>query len=227
MYFSQSTKRVHSALIHLTRIPQLVANLSDLSADLIDSVGSGWSEVWSAWQFSSIYAVTDSDYVDLREFARQIQNRPNLNSAIRDDAEALEASVDAAVLLEREYPDLNESGGISIYSPWNHDDFDSLAYAPLDFAETDWPSFISIFTRTYLGDYAATLYITSNIQGAKVFLNGVDTGYETNAVVEGVYPRMYALRLVKAGYQHDPDPRIITVGPRENLYVHVPLYPSP
>jgi hypothetical protein len=222
------TKRVHSALIHLARIPQLADDLSKLSTDLIDSVGSYWSEVWDAWQLSSIEIIqADSGYVDLREFARQIQSRPHLNSVIVDDAQSLEISASDAVRLEKEYPTYSITGGISIHLPWNHDDFDSTSYAPLHLTETDWHAFISVFIQSFSTDYAGALYISSSPTGAKVFLDGVDTGYETNALIEGLYPRMYAIRLVKPGYQHDPDPFITTIYPRRTSLVDILLHPSP
>ena len=81
-------KRFHSVLIHLPKISQLATDISNLGKNLIDSTGSYWNEVWDAWGWSHTYKYCDSALVDLREFARQIQSQPNLNSAIKKNGGA-------------------------------------------------------------------------------------------------------------------------------------------
>jgi len=195
------TKCFHSVLIHLPKISEVATDVSNLGRNMIDSTGSYWSEVWDAWDMSHIYTTLDSPFVDLREFAQQIQIQPNLDSVIKNDAKALEISFNAAVLMQFNYPRYNEIGGISIHLPWNQDDFDSISYAQLDFSETDWHSFISVFIPNYSDSYAGILDIISVPDGAKVFLNGVDTGYKTNVIIRGLFPGLYDLRLVKSGCQ--------------------------
>ncbi len=193
-------KPVHSVLIHLPKISEVATDVSNLGKDLIDSTGSYWSEVWDAWKASHVYDNLDSAVVDLREFAWQIQSQPNLNSATKNDAEALETSVNDAVLEQFKYPNYSNLGGISIYLPWNQDDFDSTTYAQLDFYETDWHSFISTLIQSFSDNYAGALYITSNPTGARVFLNGVDTKDTTNVVIGRLLPGDYTIKLVKSGY---------------------------
>jgi len=70
-------KPVHSALIHLPKLPKVATDISNLGRNLIDSTGSYWTEVWEAWDMSHIYDNVDSVFVDLREFARKLQSQPD------------------------------------------------------------------------------------------------------------------------------------------------------
>ncbi len=220
------TKSVNSVLIHLPKIAQLGTRVTNLSTDLIYSAGSHWDEVWKAWEPSRVPLLTDSVYCDLREFARNIQDQPNLNSTIKADAQAVEAAVDDAVLLEKEHPDYGATGGISIHFPWDQDHFDSVAYAPLDFTQTGWDTFLSVFIQSYFSDYAGRLSIKSTPTGAAIYLDDVYTGDTTNAVVEPVFPGLHKVRVVKEGY-HDyvwPQVRVL---PRQTHYLEVTLTPKP
>jgi len=196
-------RRFQSVLIHLARIPQLATHVSNLGRNLIDSTGSYWTEVWDAWRGSDIFYDSDSSFVDLREFARQLKSQPNLNTTIKNDAEKVETSVSGdygAVLAKFMYPpDYKIPSGISIHFPWNQELFDSTSYVQLDFSETNWYSFISIFIQRYSDSYAGILDIKSIPTGAKVFLNEVYTGYETDAIIRGLIPGGYDVRLVKTG----------------------------
>jgi hypothetical protein len=170
---------------------------------LIDSTGSHWNEVWDVWKVSHSYDDCDSASVHLREFAWKIHDQSNLNSAIKDAAKVLATSIDDALLAEFMYPPYHEYtnlGGISIHFPWNQDLFDSTSYAQLDFVTTNWHSFISTFIQSFSSNCAGTLNITSTPTGAKVFLNDVYTGYKTNAIISGILPGSYTLRLSKEGY---------------------------
>jgi hypothetical protein len=195
------TERVHSVLIHLPKISKLSTDVSNLGKNMIDSTGSYWTEVWAAWDNSHIYDYIDSTLIDLREFARQIQTKPNLNSSIKAYADAVETSVNDAVLEQHKFPNYDLIGGISICFPWNQDHWDSTSYDQLDFSETNWDDFISVSIQTFWGNYGGTLNITSNPTGANVFLNGVDTGYKTDAIIGGLLPGLCQLKLTKTGYQ--------------------------
>ncbi|MCK4403986.1 MAG: PEGA domain-containing protein [candidate division Zixibacteria bacterium] len=220
-------KYVHSVLIHLPKISKVATDVSNLGRNLIDSTGSYWTEVWDAWEASHIYYQCDSAFVDLREFARQIQTKPNLNSATQNAAQALEISVNAAVLAEYKFPNFSKLSGISIYLPWNQDLFDSPTYTQLDFLATDWHSFISAFIQSFSDSYAGTLHITSTPTEAKVFLNGADTGFETNAIIGGLLPGDYALKLVKTGYYQQVDPMNITISAQKTMSLHIDLIEIP
>ncbi len=224
-----ATKKFDATLINLARIPQLAENISNFSRDAIDSAGAYWGEIWDSWEPSQTNKFADSEYVDLRELAQQIQDQSNLNSVIKDDAAAIETAFEGnnrAVLLQLQYPSHGSSGGLSISLPWNHEDFDSVDYASLDLATTNWPEFVSVFTQTYLGNYAGALTVTSNITGARIFLDGVDTGHETPATIGGLYPRLCYLHLDKPGYcHHSTDPLVVTIFPRQTVSRYVTLDP--
>ncbi len=196
-------KHFQSVLLDLTIISEVATDISNLGRDMIDSAGSYWNEIWDAWAGSHTYKECDSVYVHLREFARQIQTQPNLDSTIRNDAQDLVTSINEAVKVEFMHPSYphRELGGISIYLPWNQNYFDSAGYAQLDFVATGWQDFISTFLRSFPDSYAGILNVISKPTGARVYLNGVDTGYETNAIIGGLLPGPYELKLVKTGYQ--------------------------
>lgn len=221
------TKHVHSALVNLANISQVATGVSNLGRELRDSTGSFWNEVWDAWDESSKWDQMDSAFIHLRRFANQIQNQPNLSTSIKNYANSLVASINDAVPVEFIYPtDLGPgAGGISIYLPWSQDRYDSVSYVQLDFSETGWHSFISTFIQSFSGSFAGALDIASNPPGARVFLNSVDTGYETDVVIEDLLPGNYELRLVKSGYQ-DYD-RIVQVFARQTTILRPTLQPAP
>jgi hypothetical protein len=215
-------KNFQSVLFHLTKISQLATDVSSLSRDLIDSTGAFWADVWDAWNASDFPYDCDSAIVDLREFARKIQEKTNLNPVIINDAQAVETSVEAVVLTQYNYLEYSRFSGVSIHLPWNYERFDSTDYVQLDFSETDWYSFVSIFLQSFSDNYAATLEIQSDPTGARIFLNGVDTGYETNTVITGLFPGLYNIKFVKSGCQ-DMVESGVQVNPREFISVFVHL----
>lgn len=219
-------KRVHSVLIHLRKMAQVAADASDLGEDLVDGAGVFWSDVWDAWGASHNYDELDSTVVDLREFAREIQAKTNLNLLIRSDAEDLEDHVNEAVLAQFMHPEWISIGGLSIHLPWNQIDFDSLNYAQLDFSSTGWPGFISVFLQFFSQDYAGALDVITVPPGAEIFLNEIDTGHETNALITGLLPGKYTVRLVKSGYQ-DAILWNVLVRARQTTPIIVHLIPAP
>ena len=194
-----TVKRVHSVLIYLRKMAQVAADASDLGEDLVEGAGAFWSEVWDAWDVSHNYLELDSTVVDLREFAREIQTKTDLNLLIRADAEDLDSSVNEAVLAQFMHPEWISIGGLSIHLPWNQIDFDSLDYAQLDFSSTGWPRFLSTFIQTFSSSYGGILDVGSEPSGASVYLDGVDTGHKTHAIIRGLFPKLYELRLAKSG----------------------------
>ncbi|MGB2989576.1 MAG: PEGA domain-containing protein, partial [Candidatus Zixiibacteriota bacterium] len=218
-------KRVHSVLIHLRKMAQVAQDASDLGEALVSGAGAFWSDVWDAWYASHNYDELDSTVVDLRQLAREIQTKTNLNLLIRSDAEDLEASVNEAVLAQFMHPEQDLIGGLSIHLPWNQIGFDSLNYAQLDFSSTGWPGFISVFLQFFSQDYAGALNVITVPPGAEIFLNEVDTGRETDALITGLLPGKYTVKLVKSGYQDVI--RNVDVLPRQTTTVLVFLFPSP
>jgi hypothetical protein len=219
-------KHVHSALIDLSGMAQVAQDASDLGEALVSGAGAFWGDVWDAWSASHNYEELDSATVDLRKFAVQIQGKTNLNLIIRSDAEDLDASIHQAVVAQHMHPQWYSIGGLSIHFPWNQADFDSLDYAWLDLAETDWDSFLSTFIQSFSGNYSASLQISSSPTGAKVFLNEVDTGYETNALITNILPGSYTIRLTKTGYKDVFQGNVILV-PGQTYLFHAILVPSP
>ena len=219
-------KRVHSALIGLSGMAQVAQDASDLGEALVSGAGAFWGDVWDAWAASHVYDELDSATVDLRNFARQIKANTNLNLIIRSDAEDLDASIHEAVVAQHMHPQWYSIGGLSVHFPWNQADFDSLDYAQLDFAQTEWDSFISIFIQSFSSDFAGTLDITSTPIGARVYLDGVYTGYETHAVIGGILPGKHEIKLTKEGYL-DYVYSDLEIKPRVTTYHWGKLQPTP
>ena len=219
-------KRVHSVLIHLRKMAQVAADASDLGEGLVGGAGAFWNDVWDAWYASHNYDELDSTVVDLRQLAREIQTKTNLNLLIRSDAEDLDSSVNEAVLAQFMHPEQDLIGGLSIHFPWDQTDFDSLDYVQLDFSTTNWHSFLSTFIQSFSSDFAGTLDISSTPTGARVYLDGVYTGYETNAVISGILPGKYVVKLTKEGYLDHVSPGF-EIKPRVMTYHWAKLYPAP
>jgi hypothetical protein len=214
-------KYVHSALIYLPKITELATDVSNLGSSLIDSTGANWRDVWDAWDASHIAQHSDSVFVDLLQFAWLIQNNPNLDSLIKARSIDVGISGNDAVRVQFKSPDMSNVHGISIHISWNQNDFDSISYAPLDFTKaTNWEDFISVFIQTLSNNYAGSLDIRSSPTGAKVFLNNIDTGYETNALIKGLFPGNYTLKLEKTGCQ--PFIRTdVEIKPQQTTYLPV------
>jgi len=220
-------KHVHSVLIDLPEMAQVAQDASDLAEALVSGAGAYWSDVWDAWGASHNYDELDSEVVDLRKFAGEIQGKTNLNLIIRSDAEDLSSSVNEAVLAHHMHPEWNSIHGLSIHLPWNQPGFDSLDYAQLDLAETEWDSFISVFIQSFSSDFAGTLDIRSTPTGARVYLDGVYAGYETNAVISGILPGKYVVKLTKEGYLDHVSPGLLEIKPRVTTYHWAKLQPAP
>jgi hypothetical protein len=218
--------KAHTSLIHLHKISNVAAHVSTLSQSLIDRTLSEWDKVWDAWGEASVPSQSDSTLIDIYEFASQIQSQNSLDIMIRSNANTLKESVDSAELAYYVYPtEIPEFHGISIHLPWNQELFDSTEYVQLDFSEANWHGFLSVFIKTFSGDYAGALNVISIPPGARIFLNGVDTGYETNVVIENLLPSYYEVKFVKSGYLDE----ILTknVVARDTVDVVGYLTPSP
>jgi hypothetical protein len=70
------------------------------------------------------------------------------------------------------------------------------------------------------------LNVISIPPGARIFLNGVDTGNETNVVIGNLLPDAYDVKFVKSGYQ-DKIIRDVIVTARDTVDVVGHLTPSP
>lgn len=223
-------KNAHSSLINLTKISQLATDVSSLAQSLIDSTGSDWDEVWYSWHWAREVYHSDSTVVDLREFVRELQKKPDLNSFIKETtAKNVETRINEAVLKEFIhfkgviYPkDITIFGGISIHLPLYQHHFDSTDYVQLYFSETIWPHFLSIFIQTFSGDFSGALEVISLPSGARIFLNGVDTGYETYVIIDGLTPGDYEVKFVKSGFQEKTVKAQVV--PRDTTTVFTNLY---
>jgi hypothetical protein len=224
-YLVSPYKHFHSATINLSKLSSLASNVSNLAQSLVNLTGSNWTNVWSAWDISHNYDDCDSLPLDLREFARRIQDQTVLDTTIRNRALLVENSVNSAVITQYLYPEYPTISGISIHFPWDESSFDSTDYSQLHFAETGWDDFLSVFIQTYSGSYAGSLDVRSNPTGAKVYIDGVDTGDLTNVIIGGVMPGSHDVKLVKTGYK-DWSISIILL-PQQTRIIYANLVPGP
>jgi hypothetical protein len=197
---SNKGKYVHIAAINLTKVDALASKVADLGNSLRMRAGAYWNEVFDAYISACKPVDEDSAFADLRAFAQGINVSSDLDSAIKNDAQKVVNSTNEAVTKSLNNPPYYQ-GGLSIHFPWNSDLFDSTDYAQLNFTISDssWCVFLSHFilsTKNCLGG----LDIRSTPDGADIFINGQYTGRQTNAIIDGLLPGTYYVKVVKPGY---------------------------
>jgi hypothetical protein len=191
-------KDIHIAAINLSKIDALASKVADLGNSLAMKAGAYWNEVLDAWNAVHSQEYDDSAFTDLREFAKKIKDFSNFDSAIVNDAQAVEKANDDAVIKSLNNRDYAR-GGLSIHFPWKSSLFDSTDYVQLDFASSNWHVFLSHFIPSISGSLGG-LEVISDPDGAEIFLNGQDTGRKTNTTINGLLPGYYDVKVVKPGY---------------------------
>ncbi|MCK4385502.1 MAG: PEGA domain-containing protein [candidate division Zixibacteria bacterium] len=193
-------KETHIAAINLSKIEALASKVADLGNTLVMKAGAYWNEVFDAWMDARCYSYyDDSAFVDLEDFAEKIHASPNLDTAITNTARAVKNATGYAVIRSKSIPDYGR-GGLSIHFPWKVSLFDSTHYVELDFKNSNWHVFLSHFIPSISGCLGG-LEIISIPDEAEIFLNGQDTGLQTNTTIHGLLPGDYFVKLVKPGYQ--------------------------
>jgi hypothetical protein len=216
-------KDIHIAVINLSRVDALASRVEDLGNSLEMKTGAYWNEVFDDWNAVHEQNCDDSAFTDLREFTRRLKTSANLDSAIINDALAVENATDYVVIksLNNRYGD---RGGLSIHLPWNSALFDSTDYVQLDFVSSNWHSFLSHFVASISGYLGGLRIVSYPIKGGRIFLNGQDTGLETDTTIHGLLPGSYSVKLVKTGCK-DGNGQIFVVA-KETKELRIPLLPG-
>jgi hypothetical protein len=197
----------HIAAINLSKVDLLASKVAALGNSLTMKAGAYWNEVFDAFNEAHFPVYNDSAITDLREFAKKIQNSSNLDSAIINDAQAVDTVTGQAVIKSLSW--FHYGGGLAIHFPWRVSLFDSTYYVQLDFASSNWHVFLSHFIPSSSGCLGGIRCI-SYPDGAEIFLNGQDTGQKTDTTIYGLLPGQYHVKVVKPPYP-DPPGGFVTV----------------
>jgi hypothetical protein len=149
---------VQIAVIDLSQITR-VANLANGLGDNLSSYpGPFWNEILAARNQSHHSKIDDAAYVDLLEFAINLNNAPNLHNLDYISAyfDSLNNSINSAVPINLKIPEFATRGGLTIHLPASRDLYDSTNYARLDFHYFDWNNFVSNFISMAEGNGLST-----------------------------------------------------------------------
>jgi hypothetical protein len=188
----------HIAAINLSKVDALASKVAALGNSLTMKAGAYWNEVFNAFNAGHFPDNDDSAFTDLREFVKKIQNSSNLDSAIINDAWAVDTVTGQAVIKSLSWP-ASYGGGLAIHFPWKVSLFDSTDYVQLDFASSNWHVFLSHFIPSISGCLGG-IHLTSYPDGAEIFLEGQDTGQKTETTIYGLLPGDYLVKVVKPPY---------------------------
>ena len=183
-------KKTHFAAIKTDKIRTLAVRIGNLGNHLVTESGSHWDEVVDAWNNTHYTEYDDPTFIDIREFVNKIKNEPHIgtNPIIKADADSVISAINKAVLRTITNVAGMTRGGLTIYLPSSHDQFDSVNYVQLAFKSTNWYAFISKFIANAVGGGGGEeVRISGTITWTRHRLEGqtyafLDTSY-TSAIV--------------------------------------------
>jgi hypothetical protein len=197
IYAIAGTGNVNVCATDNSKIVALTSEVAEFGNLLVTHTGDHWKEVVDAWVISTYYGPY---YFDLKNFTQNIQTSIDLDSTIKNAAQAVENAINVAVVKTLSNPDLG-NGGLCIHFPVNSGDFDSINYVQLGFAISNWDIFLSRFIQAYVQANTGSLRVVSEpVKGAWIFLDGDSTGFVTDTTIHGIPAGQHKVRLVKAGY---------------------------
>jgi hypothetical protein len=150
-------RTINYVLIDPAAMSELAGKIGAFGNSLIEENGGYWDEVAHAWAETNVESYDESQSVDIREFAKNIQLEPHLSQSnlILEKAADVANAVDAAVIHSSLYFGPSEEpiprGGLNIHLPIFTFQFDSSDYVALEFASANWQAFISHFLATGSG----------------------------------------------------------------------------
>jgi hypothetical protein len=212
---------VNISAIGLSQVDALISKIADFGSLLgVTLTGDYWKEVVDARKILSHLPIY---FFDLKNFCQNIQTSDSLDSAIKNAAQAVENANDVVVV--KTLSSDSGYGGLSIHFPYISGDFDSARYVELDFAVSNWHIFLSRFIQAYAEVHTGSLQIlTYPVEGARIFLDGQDTGLETNTTIHGIPEGDHTIKVVKTGYKEEVRSSVyIIAGSTKVLIIH--LYP--
>ncbi|MBU1707192.1 hypothetical protein KKB28_04680 [bacterium] len=144
-------KTTHFAMIDLSKLFTLGTKVGDLGTYLVNEGAQYWGEVVNAFNQTHYSQYDDIRYVDLSEFANAVKEQEHLQhiNLIRNAAESLIATMDEVVPYTNAYfksgDQVISRSGLNIHFPFTAGQFDSANYVTLEFRNTNWHSFLSVF----------------------------------------------------------------------------------
>jgi hypothetical protein len=147
----------------------------------------------------------DPSFFDLREICKNILQEPNLKeiNKLNADCEGLISGINDAVPMTMTANTTVPRGGMCIHFPYTIENFDSANYVKLQWAATNWHSFLSKLIAMLGGGGGGkgSIHIVSNPAGAEIWVDGNDLGGVTPATVNNVEAGSHAVKLTLNGYQ--------------------------
>jgi hypothetical protein len=195
-----NTAEVYNTIcaIDLSKVDALTSKIADFGSLVKSHIGDDWKEVLDARKTSPSFPILY--YSDLKKFCQNIQKSTDLDSTIKNAAQAVENANDLAVVkMLSDKPELGY-GGLCIHFPHKSDKFDSTDYVQLAFAVSNWHIFLSEFIKAYTEANMGSIRVTSDPTGAWIFLDGDSTGLVTDTTIHGVPTGYHTVKLVKDGY---------------------------
>jgi len=203
-------------------VDALTSKIADFGSLLVTHTGDQWKEVVEAREISSYFP---RYRFDLKKFCQNIQAISDLDSTIKNAAQAVQNDIEVAIVKTLSWPDLG-CGGLCIHLPYKSENFDSTDYVQLAFAVSDWHIFLSRFIQGYVQIKLGSLRIISEPTGAWIFLDGDSTGLVTDTTIHGIPEGQHTVKLVKEGYQERVELVVIRPGRTEVIYLRLtPLSP--
>jgi len=210
--------RASMSAIDLSKVDALTSKIADFGSLLVSHIGDDWKEVLDAREFLSYIP---SYYFDLKRFSQNIYSSNDLDSTIQSAAQAVGDATEVTAFERWSKPDFGY-GGLSIHFPFDSKTFDSTDYVQLAFAVSNWHIFLSEFIQAYAEGNSGSLWIISHpVKGASIFLDGEYTGFETDAIIDGIPAGLHTVKLTKEGYEDFE--RFATVSPGDTTEVLCPF----
>ncbi|MEO0185289.1 MAG: clostripain-related cysteine peptidase [candidate division WOR-3 bacterium] len=144
---NEKQKICHMAACNLQLVSALGSKVSALGNNLVTETGSYWNEVLDAFNQTHYTEYDDPAFVDLREFAKKIQQEPNLKNInlIYNAAQEVIDAINSTVVMTMTNATGLTRGGLTIHLPYSTALFDSTNYVKISWASTNWHSFLSTF----------------------------------------------------------------------------------
>jgi hypothetical protein len=195
-------EEVNISVINPSKVGVLASKIADFGSVLLTQTGEHGKELADARETEITLSYFTRYYFDLKKFCQNIQSSANLDLVVKSAAQIVEDANDAAVVTLLSSQEELGYGGLCIHFPFSPEDFDSSEYVELAFAVSGWHGFLSEFIKTYANANTGSLRVVSEpVKGARIFLDGQDTGLETDTTIHGIPIGEHKVKLTKSGYK--------------------------
>lgn len=152
------------SVIEISKIERLISRIENFRAQLLLSAVDHWNEVLNAWITVHSTSYDYAAYVDIKNFAYELEQQPNLQSILplTQAADSVISANDDAVIFSATTISENGCGGLNIHLPFQREYYDSTNYARIDFHNTQWTSLISRFINASEEQSGYTLTVSTD-----------------------------------------------------------------